>query len=83
MGILDIYFVAINVVTFIVFGIDKYKAKHHQWRISERMLFSLSIIGGAFGAVLAMLLFHHKTKKPGFKYGIPVILIVQIILLLK
>ena len=78
-----IYLIIINVITMIIYGVDKYKAKHHQWRISEAMLLFLAIIGGSVGALVAMSLFHHKTRKPLFKYGIPVILLLQIILLVK
>lgn len=78
-----IYLIMINIVTFVVFGIDKYKAKHHKWRVSEKMLFALSIIGGTIGALSAMLVFHHKINKSLFKYGIPLILLFQVILLIK
>lgn len=77
------YVVIINVITFIVYGTDKYKAKHHLWRISEQMLFFLTTLGGSIGALVSMLIFRHKTKKTIFKYGIPIVLLVQIILLVK
>lgn len=76
-----IYLAVINIITFAVFGIDKLKAVKDKWRIPEKVLFLLSIIGGSVGAILGMYTFKHKTKKPPFKYGIPAILIVQIVLL--
>lgn len=54
---------AINVITFFAYGIDKWKAKRHAWRISEKFLLVLSLLGGVIGAIVAMQLFHHKTKK--------------------
>lgn len=79
--ILITYFIIINLITFAVFGIDKLKAVKDKWRIPEKVLFLLSIIGGSAGAILGMYTFRHKTKKPAFKFGIPAILIVQIVLL--
>lgn len=72
-----IYLLIVNVLTFILYGVDKYKAKHHHWRISERMLFAITMIGGAIGALLAMYIFRHKTKTPLFKWGVPLILLIQ------
>lgn len=76
-----IYLAVINIITFAVFGIDKLKAVKDKWRIPEKVLFLLSIIGGSVGAILGMYTFRHKTKKPAFKFGNPAILIVQIVLL--
>lgn len=76
-----IYLIIITVVTFFVFGIDKYKAQKSKWRIPEKVLFLLSVIGGSVGALLGMYTFRHKTKKLYFKFGIPLILIVQIVLI--
>ena len=73
-----IYFAVINIITFAVFGIDKLKAIKDKWRIPEKVLFLLSVIGGSVGALLGMYIFRHKTKKTAFKLGIPAILIVQI-----
>lgn len=74
-----IYLAVINIITFAIFGIDKLKAIKDKWRIPEKILFLLSIIGGSVGALLGMYIFRHKTKKIAFKFGIPVILIVQIV----
>lgn len=76
------FLILINIISFITFGIDKYKAVHQKWRIRENTLFFLAIIGGGLGAFLGMYVFHHKTKHPRFKYGIPFILIIWIILII-
>lgn len=65
------YFGMVNLLTFFIYGLDKFRAVHNQWRIPERMLLLLALIGGAFGAVLAMKYYHHKTKKTRFKLLIP------------
>ena len=80
--ILIIYLIAINVVTFIVYGIDKMKAKRSKWRIPEATLLGLAVIGGSVGAWLGMKVWHHKTLHKKFKYGIPLILIAQLALLI-
>ena len=79
--ILYFYVAAINVVTFFVYGLDKSKAKARQWRIPEAQLIFLAVIGGSVGALLGMRIFHHKTRKPKFRIGIPVILIIQLIIM--
>ncbi len=76
------YFTGINVLTFFVYGIDKWKAKKNRWRVSESTLLTLAIIGGSIGALLGMRVWHHKTLHAKFKYGVPLILIVQIALIL-
>ena len=73
--------IGINVLTFIVYGIDKWKAKQGSWRISEATLLELAIIGGSIGALLGMQVWHHKTKHKKFKYGLPLILLAQIVLI--
>lgn len=74
------YLLAINVLTFLLYGIDKYKAKKGQWRISEATLLTMAAIGGSIGAWSGMRLWHHKTMHKKFKYGIPVIIIIQVAL---
>lgn len=76
-----IYLVAINVVTFFMYGIDKWKAKKSKWRISEATLLGMAVIGGSIGAWLGMKVWHHKTLHKKFRYGVPLILIAQIALL--
>ena len=75
-----IYLAAINVVTFFLYGIDKVKAKHSRWRISEATLIWFTIFGGSIGALLGMKAWHHKTRHKKFKYGIPLILLLQLVL---
>ena len=74
------YLLAVNIVTFFLYGIDKYKAKKGKWRISEATLLTMAAIGGSIGAWAGMRLWHHKTMHKKFKYGIPVIIIMQIAL---
>ena len=76
------YLLTINIFTMYTFFLDKSKAKNHKWRIKERTLFLLSIMGGSLGAQLGMKLFKHKTKHWYFKYGIPAILVIQIALMI-
>ena len=66
---------------FTVYGIDKLKAKQGSWRISEATLLILAVIGGSIGALLGMKVWRHKTMHKKFKYGLPLILIIQIILI--
>lgn len=73
------YLIVINIAAFITYGLDKSKAKKGAWRIPEHTLLTLAVIGGSVGALAGMKVFHHKTKKPKFAVGVPVILIFQII----
>ena len=75
------YLVIINIVTFVVYGIDKWKAKRGNWRISEAALLMLAVIGGTIGALLGMKVWHHKAMHLKFKYGLPLILLAQIALI--
>ena len=81
MSYLAYYLLAINAVAFIMYGIDKYKAKKAKWRISEATLLLLAILGGSIGAWMRMKVWHHKTMHKKFKYGIPAILLIQIALM--
>ncbi len=69
---------AINVITFMVYGIDKLKAKRGKWRTPEATLLLLAIVGGSIGAWTGMKVWHHKTMHKKFKYGVPMILMIQI-----
>ncbi|MDO4811665.1 MAG: DUF1294 domain-containing protein [Eubacteriales bacterium] len=80
MGLLLIYLILINLITFLTFGADKRRAKRDQWRIRERTLFLLAVIGGSVGALLGMYVFHHKTRHWYFCVGMPAILLLQIAL---
>ena len=79
-SILIIYLAAINVATFFTYGVDKWKAKHAKWRIRETALLILAVLGGSIGALLGMKVWHHKTMHKKFKYGLPLILLVQIVI---
>lgn len=74
------YLIFINLISFIIFGIDKDRAKKRKWRITERNLFLLAILLGSPGCILGMYAFRHKTKHLRFLIGMPVVLIVQLIL---
>ena len=76
------YLTAINAITFLVYGVDKLRAKKGKWRIPETTLLLLAIIGGSIGAWFSMKVWHHKTMHKKFKYGIPLIIILQLGVLL-
>ena len=78
--ILVIYLFAVNLLAFILYGIDKKRARNREWRISERTLIGIAVIGGCVGAILGMHIFHHKTRHWYFRYGLPLILIIQVLL---
>ena len=80
-----IYLLVINLVTFLVFGLDKWKAKRKETkesvrRVPEKTLFLLSALGGSIGALLGMKAWRHKTKHNSFRFGIPAILALQILI---
>lgn len=81
MNITLAYLLAINVATFLVYGIDKLKAKRAKWRIPEATLLHLAAAGGSIGAWLGMKVWHHKTLHMKFRYGVPLILLLQIALI--
>ena len=72
------YLLAVNLLTFIIYGIDKWKSRHNRWRIPEATLLLLAALGGSIGALLAMRAFRHKTQHKKFRYGVPAILLVQL-----
>ena len=74
------YLLVVNTLTFLLYGIDKYKAKKARWRISEATLLMMAVVGGSIGAWAGMRLWHHKTMHKKFKYGIPLIILLQIAL---
>lgn len=75
------YLLGINTVTFVLFGIDKLKSQKGWWRIPEKTLLMLAVIGGSMGALCGMRLFHHKTKHKKFYLGVPILLAIQIALI--
>ena len=80
--ILLVYLVIINIVGFAMMGIDKKKAKKRSFRIPEASLFIIAVIGGSLGSIAGMYFFKHKTRHWYFVYGMPAILVLQIILAL-
>ena len=80
MMVFLIYLLFINVITFFTYGIDKWKAKRSKWRIPESTLLMMAVMGGSIGAWLGMKVWHHKTMHKKFKYGVPVILLVQVVI---
>lgn len=79
-AILLIYLIGINLAGFIIMGVDKKRAIRGAWRISEASLFFTAFLGGSLGCILGMQHFRHKTKHWYFKYGMPAILMVQVLL---
>jgi len=71
--------IIINIITFFAYGLDKLKAVNHWWRIPEWVLLGLATAGGSVGAYLGMMVFRHKTLKPLFRFGVPVMIIVHVI----
>lgn len=78
---LAVYLLAANLSAFVMFGLDKRYAKRHGWRIPEKTLLAMAALGGGFGAVCGMCLFHHKTRHPRFRYGVPALFLLQLSLL--
>ena len=76
------WLIFVNLLALILFGFDKYRAKHRQWRIPEGFLFLVALLGGSLGAVLGMDLFRHKTRYPRFHRGLPILFFLQFILCL-
>ena len=82
ISLLLVYLALSNLLSLSLFGIDKWKAKHTKWRISEKTLLLVAAIGGSIGAWVGMKLWHHKTQHKKFKYGVPLIFIIQLAALL-
>lgn len=78
--VLLVWLAVINLLTFIVYGADKRRARKGKWRVPEKTLFLLPLLGGSIGALLGMRVFRHKTKHWYFAWGIPAILLAQIAL---
>lgn len=74
------YFTAVNLAGLFLMGLDKYRAKKNLWRIPESTLFIVAIIGGSIGSIIGMYAFRHKTRHWYFVYGLPAILILQIVI---
>lgn len=80
--LLIVYIIAVNIFAFLVYWHDKRMAQQNIWRIPESFLFALSLVGGSVGSLAGMYVFRHKTKKDKFKYGIPIIIVMQLLLLI-
>ena len=78
--VLLVWLAVINLLTFIVYGADKRRARKGKWRVPEKTLFLLPLLGGSVGALLGMRVFHHKTKHWYFVWGVPAILLAQLAL---
>ena len=81
MEVVAYFLIGINVLAFIVYGVDKWRAAHGRWRIPESTLLGLAVIGGSIGALIGMKVWHHKTKHKKFVFGLPAILLIQLIIL--
>lgn len=81
--LLGLYLVVSNVITFVIYGWDKRAACREEWRIPERTLFLLTVLGGSVGAALAMKFFHHKTRKIKFLIFVPLCILAHGILVWK
>lgn len=79
LAIISGIFFTLNLLTFIIYGIDKLKAKKAKWRISETTLLLLAVIGGSIGAWLGLQVWRHKTQHKKFYIGIPLILTLQVV----
>lgn len=73
-----LYFLAVNLAAFLLYGLDKRRARKDAWRVRERTLLLTALFGGSVGALAGMRLFHHKTRKWYFRWGVPVILALQL-----
>ena len=78
MRLLIIVLLLLNLGTFVLYGVDKYKSRHNRWRIPERTLLLLAAAGGSTGAWLGMTVWHHKTLHKKFRYGVPFLLFLQL-----
>ncbi|MCR5451804.1 MAG: DUF1294 domain-containing protein [Lachnospiraceae bacterium] len=83
MNILWYYFMAVNIIAFAVYGIDKYKAINNKWRIPEATLILFSVAGGALGSLFGMIFWHHKTQKTKFKILVPLFFVLWIVIIIR
>lgn len=77
------YMGILSIVLLILMGMDKSRAKKHEWRIAECTLFTLAIVGGAVGGVLGMYLFRHKTRHNSFAFGFPLLAAIQLFIVVQ
>ncbi|MDF2546760.1 MAG: hypothetical protein K0R93_1658 [Anaerosolibacter sp.] len=77
------YLALVNIYGFVIMGLDKYYAKKHRWRISERNFFLTSLLGGAWGVLLGMKMFRHKTLHKSFTFGVPALGVLHVAIVLS
>ena len=75
--------IGVNIIAFLMYGADKYRATRKKWRIPEKVLIGIALCGGSAGALLGMYVFHHKTRKNKLRIGIPLIFVAQIIVVVS
>lgn len=80
LAVLSFYLLIINAVGVVIMLTDKRRAQKKLWRVPEATLFTIAILGGSIGVLLGMRLFRHKTRKPRFYIGIPLLLASQLTL---
>ena len=80
MSFLTYYLLIMNFLTWVIYGLDKGRAKSGKWRIPERTLLILAAIGGSVGALIGVLMFRHKTRKAKFVILVPVLLVIHCVL---
>ena len=80
--ILILYLLAVNVIAFLCYGVDKVKARKGMWRTPESTLLLLALMGGSVGAWTGLKFWRHKTQHKKFKYGIPLIMLLQLAMVL-
>lgn len=80
MSILVWYLAAINFTTWVAYGLDKGRAKSGKWRIPERTLLLLALVGGSLGALAGMIMFRHKTRKSKFYISVPVMFVAHCVI---
>lgn len=76
------YLIIVNIAGFVIMGIDKRRSRQRGSRIPEKLLFLIAVIGGGCGIYMGMWIFSHKTKKPLFLYGIPLIILIELIIVM-
>ena len=81
--VFPISLILINALSFLLMRIDKFKAKHHQFRTPEALLFLSALLGGSLGCLMGMYIYRHKTRKPLFSVGVPLVFLAQLILVLS
>ena len=82
LSYIGLYIGVVNVIGFVLMALDKARARRSAWRIPEATLFLFAIFGGSIGCILGMNLFRHKTQKPAFYIGLPVILVIHLVVIL-